>query len=118
VELREAGQATHESVQRGVTGFLNMMRLVEMPRDKPPQSAERQFIAHGFTYARVDKGGMYVPEVPLGSLVREGDRLGTLYGLDFSWEEPVLSPAEGLLYRTAMHRPINSSERVASIATE
>lgn len=86
--------------------------------DHPFRPAEHQFIAHGYAYARVERGGMYIPELPLGSLVREGDRLGTLYGLDFSWEEPVLSPAGGLLYRTAMHRPINSSERVASIATQ
>lgn len=118
VELCQAGQATHQSVQRGLAGFLNMMRLIGMLCDQPAQSAERQYIAHGYAYVRVDRGGMYVPELPLGNLVQEGDKLGTLYSLDFSWEEPVISPATGLLYRTAMHRPINSSERVASIATQ
>ena len=118
VEFQEAGRATQQSTQRGVAGFLNMMRLIGMLCDQPSRPVVNQFIAHGFAYARVERGGMYIPELPLGSLVRKGERLGTLYGLDFSWEEPVLSPTGGLLYRTAMHRPINSSDRVASIAIQ
>jgi uncharacterized protein len=118
VELQEAGEVTHQSLQKGLAGFLNIMRLLEMLRDQPYRTPENQFIAHGSVYARVERGGMYIPEITLGNIVEKGDRLGTLYGLDFTWEEPVLSPVEGLLYRSAKPHPIHSSERVASIATK
>lgn len=118
VEFREAGRVTQQSTERGVAGFLNIMRFTEMLRDQPAQLPERQYIARDSVYVRAERGGMYVPEAPLGSEVQEGDRLGTLYALDFSWEEALRSPTNGLLHRTAVHGPINSSERIAAIGTK
>lgn len=117
VELQQSGRITQESTHRGVEGFLNIMRLLKMLHDKEATFPEKQYIAKWAEFPRVERAGIYEPKSKLGSIIHVGEKLGTLYTTDFSEEISIDSPVEGLLYRTATHRIVNASERIASIAT-
>ena len=118
VELQQSGRITPDSTHRGVEGFLNIMRLLKMLRDKETTFPEKQYIAKWAEFPRVERAGIYEPKANLGSIVHVGETLGMLYTTDFKEEISIDSPVEGLLYRTATHRIVNASERVASIATD
>lgn len=118
VELAESGRVVVQSAERGLAGALNLLRIHEVLRDRPYEPPQRQYVAKRPVFVRAAAAGMYVPERPVGTMVRAGERLGTVCSFDFVEESPVHASVDGLLYRSSLHRPVNGAERVASIAVQ
>ncbi len=116
VELQQAGSIEEVSVKRGVAGFLNMFRFLGMLKDAAPVPPARQFIGTDYRYVRLRRPGLYTPDLPVGAHVEAGDVIGSVYDIYTDETEQVRAPATGLLYRVAIPRPLNGSERVASMA--
>ncbi len=99
VLLYEAGEALRfdeAAIRIGVTGVLNVMRLLGMlpPRQKKPT---RPFIARSTTWVRAPGSGVFRANVPLGAEVAKGQKLGMLSDPFGTEEQAVTASAKGII---------------------
>ncbi|MBK1706786.1 succinylglutamate desuccinylase/aspartoacylase family protein [Halochromatium glycolicum] len=102
VLLYEAGEALRFdelSIRAGVRGILGVMRRLGMIRDsaRRPRSPHKPVIARSSTWARAHTSGMLRFARPLGAWVEKGERLATIADPFGNGEEPVTSPAAGIV---------------------
>jgi hypothetical protein len=102
VLLYEAGEALRFdelSIRAGVRGILGVMRRLGMIRDnsRRPRSPHQPVIARSSVWARAHTSGMLRFARPLGAWVEKGERLATVADPFGNDEEPVTSPAAGIV---------------------
>lgn len=104
VLLYEAGEALRFdelSIRAGVRGILGVMRRLGMIRDSKGSRRQRgshpPVIARSSIWARANSSGMLRFARPLGAWVEKGERLATIADPFGNGEEPVVSPAAGIV---------------------
>lgn len=102
VLLYEAGEALRFdelSIRAGVRGILGVMRRLGMIRDsgRRTRSPHQPVIARSSIWARAHTSGMLRFARPLGAWVEKGERLATVADPFGNGEEPVTSPAAGIV---------------------
>ncbi|MGQ0586126.1 MAG: succinylglutamate desuccinylase/aspartoacylase family protein [Gammaproteobacteria bacterium] len=98
-ESAEALRFDEVCIRIGVQGVLNVLYevgMLERPKGtrKPPEEA---VIAKSSTWARSPSSGVLRSQVALGDVVNEGQRLGIVGDPLSDEEEPVVSPATGVI---------------------
>jgi predicted deacylase len=97
--IYEAGEPNRfqlEKIEQGVEGVTNVMRflgMLEEKREKPPLT--RVYEKSSWVRVPVGKGGVYFPDVALGTRVKEGDLLGNVTSPDDDVTYEIRAPYPG-----------------------
>ncbi|KAA6186763.1 succinylglutamate desuccinylase/aspartoacylase family protein [Thiohalocapsa marina] len=103
VLVYEAGEALRFdelSIRAGVRGILNVMRLLGMIREgsrRHRQVLHQPVVARSSTWARAHQSGMLRFLKPLGARVQKGESLAVVADPFSQQEDPVPSPASGIV---------------------
>jgi predicted deacylase len=97
--IYEAGEPLRfqvEEIERGVEGVHNVMAFLGM-RERPPGEPPLTRVYRKSSWVRVPvgQGGVFIPEVPLGTQVKEGDLLGNVTSPDDDAVHPIRAPYPG-----------------------
>ena len=102
VLVYEAGEALRFdelSIRAGVRGVLSVMRHIGMIRDgaRRARPVSEPVVARSTTWARAHQSGILRFLKPLGARVQKGERLANVADPFGDGEDPVLSPASGIV---------------------
>ena len=102
VMVYEAGEALRFdelSIRAGVRGVLSVMRHIGMIRDgaRRTRPVSEPVVARSTTWARAHQSGILRFLKPLGARVQKGERLANVADPFGDGEDPVLSPASGIV---------------------
>jgi hypothetical protein len=102
VMVYEAGEALRFdelSIRAGVRGVLSVMRHIGMIRDgaRRARPVSEPVVARSTTWARAHQSGILRFLKPLGARVQKGERLANVADPFGDGEDPVLSPASGIV---------------------
>jgi len=120
--IYEAGEPNRfqvEEIEHGVEGVTNVMRFLGMlpkRRGKPPLT--RMYEKTSWVRVPVGRGGVFIPDVPLGKRVKEGDVLGHVTSPDDDVAYPITSPWKGEVIGMAVPSIVLSGYGVFHIGRE
>ena len=114
-ETGEGGRLEPELVADGTRCVLNALRHLGMLAGKlePPARTVRM---REFRGVRATRGGLLFTDVPLGTMVRQGQRLARIVSVWGDQVESIAAPADGLFVRTTTLSAVAAGERVATVA--
>jgi predicted deacylase len=97
--IYEAGEPQRfqaEEIARGVEGVRNVMTFLEMlERPEGDLPLTRVYQRSSWVRVPVGQGGVFFPDVPLGTRVKQGDLLGTVTSPEDDEIHPIRSPFDG-----------------------
>jgi predicted deacylase len=118
VELGRGNAFQPENIAVAESGFLGLARHLGI-LEGPPQAsgvALRTVSRRGWVTA--DEGGLFVPRVRSGSLVRAGESIGDLYRFDGSVTPVSPFTSDGILIGLRADPVVHTGERLAFVAWE
>lgn len=117
--LYEAGEALRFdelSIRIGVRGILRVMAQMGMIDHPPDAEAFEPVISHKSSWLRSPKGGIFVAQPHAGSVIEEGDILGTVsdpFGDDVV---EIRAPFRGMIIGEAMLPVVNRGDALFHVA--
>jgi predicted deacylase len=118
LELGSGSRLEPENValaERGFAGLARQMGILSGPSEPQPATL-RRVLRRGWLTA--NEGGLFVPRVRAGDLVRKGESVGQLFGLDGSVSEVPAFDRDGLLIGLRSDPVVHTGERLAFVAWE
>jgi predicted deacylase len=113
-ELGAHGRLQEDSVATGLRGMLNVMKHTGMLEGRPDLPPRQLVVSYSSgTQLVVESGGFFVSDVVPGQFVKEGDSLGTVFGI--ATMEPVQSfaaPADAVVVSYSESPVVNLGDRV------
>ena len=100
VMIYEAGEALRFDevcIRAGIRGILQVMRKLEMLPPGRGKETNSAVIARSTSWVRAPASGIVTGSVPLGSRVKENDRLALISDPLGDREDPVLAPFDGIV---------------------
>lgn len=118
LELGRGNAYQPENVAQAEAGFHGLAQHLGILEGTSAQRAAtlRAVSRRGWVTAR--DGGMFVPRVRAGDLVREGESIGEVYGLDGSVQPVPPFPRDGILIGLRGDPVVHTGERLAFVAWE
>ena len=114
--LYEGGEAQimePSPVKVAMKGVLSVMRYLEMlPPPKNPSDQPESAVCHDSFWERSPRGGLFLPSVDLGSVVRKGDSLGKVADPFSTKKTSVKSTHEGVIIGRAKHAVIDEGDGI------
>ena len=114
-ETGEGGRLEPDVVREGARCVLNALRHLTMIPGVPEAPATTVRLRE-FQTVRSSRGGLLYTEVPLGAMVRRGQRLARIENVWGDEVEAVAAPAGGLFVRTTTLSTVAAGERVVTVA--
>jgi predicted deacylase len=115
-ETGEGGRLEPDLVADGARCVLNALRHLGMLAG-PPEPPARTVRMREFRGVRSTRGGLLFTDVPLGTVVRQGQRLARIVSVWGDEVESIAAPADGLFVRTTKLSTVAAGERVVTVAT-
>lgn len=102
-ELGAAGFFDHDIIEIGRQGLVNILRDLDMIDGSPvlpPRQVKLRWVAdHTRFTAAAPVGGIFLPQVSIGDIVKQGDPLGILYSpRSFETLATLRSPTDGFVF--------------------
>jgi predicted deacylase len=113
IEAGDKGLIDAELVERTTVGMVNALRYLKMV-DGEYKEFRCKTVADMIT-VKSKTGGLFFKEVPIGTIVKKGERIGKVLSVDGSIAETVLAPAAGLLIDAYSNPAVASGETLAAI---
>lgn len=116
-ELSNSRQLSHESIDSGLDGIRNVLRITSVLDGRPTSPPARTVLERGDP-VRATESGLFEPrpELTVGETVAEGDPLGCVYSPStFERLETVTAGGGGVVYSLACGCAVIAGERVAGI---
>jgi predicted deacylase len=114
-EAGEAGRFTAEAVRVGVAGTLRVLRELGMI-ESAPEAPGTVREARTTQWIRAPRSGICRIDVPLGAIVRKGDRLGGVFELLGAKETRVRAAADGIVIGRRVNPLVHKGEAVVHLA--
>ena len=120
--IYEAGEPQRfslEEIERGVEGVHNVLEflgMLEQEEKEPPLT--RVYARSSWVRVPVGRGGIFLPDVPLGRRVKQGDLLGTVTSPDDNQAYPIVAPFDGEVIGMAVPSIVLSGYGIFHIGRE
>jgi len=114
-EAGEASGFTDAAIEMGVAGTLRVLGALGMIED-PPAAAEASVEARNTHWVRAPRSGICRIEVPLGAVVRKGERLGGVYELLGEKATRIRAGVDGVVIGRRVHPLVHQGEAVVHLA--
>jgi predicted deacylase len=102
---------------RGLRNILIDLEIIEGIIDLPEKQVKLEWKSDPKTYvAHANQGGVFIPDVKLGDIVVEGDRLGFIYSpRTFETIEQILAPQDGYIFTIRQNPVVHQGDSLVSV---
>ena len=113
-ETGEGGRLEREVYEDGARYIRNLMCWLGMI-DGEPVAPAQSYVMREFLGLRATRGGLLLPQVNLGDLVRRGDRLASIVNIYGDEVESIVAPQDGVFVRATTLSTVSRGERAATL---
>jgi predicted deacylase len=119
-ELGGHGKFDEDIIQmtyRGLRNILVELGIIEGRTELPEKQVKLEWKADPKTnVSRANQGGIFIPEVKLGDVVKKGERLGYIYSpRTFETLEQILAPQDGYIFTIRQNPVVHQGDNLVSV---
>lgn len=118
-ELGNSRRVSHDAVQRGIDGVVNVLRFLDVLEGDPRRTGDHTVARNHIGRVPVSSSGLFEtePGVAVGDDVEAGDQLGAIFNpTTFETLEQAQANRDGILYSLRRESTVVAGEAVANVA--
>lgn len=113
-ETGEGGRLEEDVVDSGAQNIRNVLHWLGMV-DGEIVPAKQTYLMREFVGLRAQRGGLLLPKVTLGDLVKKGDLLCSIVNIFGDEVEQIIAPRDGVYVRATTLSTVSRGERAATL---